>query len=552
MTRTEHDVYDWVIIGSGFGGSVSALRLAERGARVLVLERGRRFRDADFPRTNWNLRRYLWAPLIRCFGFLEITPFRDVVVLHGSGVGGGSLGYAGVLVEPDAATFASAAWRRHADWGERLRPHYATARRMLGVTPNPRLWPADHVLREIAEELGAGHTFRPTDVGVFFGEPGREGEEVPDPFFGGVGPPRSGCTHCGGCMVGCRHGAKNTLVKNYLWLAEQHGAEVRAEALVRDVRPLFADGDDVAPGAARYEIVYRRSTALARRGPRRVRARNVIVAAGAMGTLRLLFRCRDVTRSLPRLSPRLGEEVRTNNEALLGSVDRTAGAGTTDWSQGIAITSRFQADPVTTIEPVRHPAGSDFMRFIGAPLVGTGHPLRRLGRALAHVLSHPRDWLLTHVLPGWARRTTIILGMQNVDQRLQLRLGRGPLTLFRRDLVSRPEPGTAPPGPLVAAHGIVNEFARRTNGIPSASINETFLDVPLTAHFIGGCPMGRDAAEGMVDDRFRVHGYPGLLVLDGSVLPGNPGVNPSLTIAAIAEYATQPEVLADDPAPQAV
>jgi cholesterol oxidase len=528
------EVYDWIIIGSGFGGSVAALRLAERGARVLVLERGRRFRDQDFPRTNWNLRRYLWAPLIRCFGFLEITPFRDVVVLHGCGVGGGSLGYAGVLVEPDAETFASAAWRRHADWGERLRPHYATARRMLGVAPNPRLWPADHVLREIAGELGAGDSFRPTDVGIFFGEPGREGEEVADPYFGGAGPPRRGCTHCGGCMVGCRHGAKNSLVKNYLWLAEQRGAEIRAEALVRDIRPLSA-----AAAGARYEIVYRRSTGVVRQGTRRVRARNVIVAAGALGTLRLLLRCRDVTRSLPHLSPRLGEEVRTNNEALLGSLDRTAGVGRTDWSEGIAISSRFQADAATTIEPVRYPAGSDFLRFLGTPLVGTGPPLRRVGRALLHVLRHPRDWLLTHVLPGWARRTTIILGMQSADQRLRLRLGRGPLTLFRRDLVSRTEPGTTAPGPLPTAHRIVREFARRTNGIPSASVNETFLDVPLTAHIIGGCPMGASAAEGVVDDRFRVHGYPGMTVLDGSVLPGNPGVNPSLTIAAIAEYATR-------------
>ncbi len=531
------EVFDWVIIGSGFGGSVAALRLAERSQNVLVLERGKRFRDEDFPTTNWNLRRYLWAPLIRCFGFLEITPLRDVVVLHGCGVGGGSLGYAGVLVEPDPDTFASPAWSRHGDWGERLRPHYDTARRMLGVAANPRLWPADHVLRDIAEEMGVGHTFRPTEVGVFFGDPGHEGEEVPDPFFHGLGPPRKGCTHCGGCMVGCRFAAKNTLVKNYLWLAEQSGARIRPESLVRDIRPVRAGPDAAEAGAPLYEVVYRSSTALLRRRHHRVLARNVIVAAGAVGTLRLLLRCRDVTRSLPGLSPTLGHDVRTNNEALLGSVDRGSGREAVDWSQGIAITSRVQLDAITTIEPVRHPAGSDFMRFMGAPIVGGRGPLRRLGRMLAHVVRHPRDWLLTHVLPGWARRTTIILGMQNADQRLRVRLGRSLLTLFRRDLASQPQQDSIPPGPIVAAHSVVREFARRTGGIPSASVNEALLDVPLTAHFLGGCPMGPTAREGVVDDAFRVHGHPGLMVLDGSVIPGNPGVNPSLTIAAIAEYA---------------
>jgi cholesterol oxidase len=535
MASAADDAYDWVIIGSGFGGSVSALRLVEQGQRVLVLERGRRFRDQDFPRTNWNLRRYLWAPLLRCFGFLEITPLRNVVVLHGAGVGGGSLGYAGVLVEPDAATFRSPAWSRHGDWDQRLAPHYETARRMLGVARNPRLWPADHVLREIAEELGVGHTFRPTDVGVFFGEPGREGEEVEDPFFDGQGPPRRGCTHCGGCMVGCRFAAKNTLVKNYLWLAEQLGACIRPESLVRDIRPIGGGGN--GSDSPRYQVVYRRSTALLPGRERTVVARNVIVAAGAVGTMRLLLRCRDVTRSLRRLSPRLGHGVRTNNEALLGSVSRTSGPDRIDWSEGIAITSRLQLDPVTTIEPVRHPAGSDFLRFLGAPLVGTGSTWRRVGRIVIHVLRRPRDWLLTHVIPGWARRTTIILGMQNEDQTLRLRLRRGPLTFFRRDLTSLPEEGSEPPGPILPAHDVVRRFARRTDGIPSGSLNEVLFDVPITAHFLGGCPMGTTAAEGVVDEQFRVHGYPGLMVLDGSVLPGNPGVNPSLTIAAIAEYA---------------
>jgi cholesterol oxidase len=551
MAGTSTDVYDWVVIGSGFGGSVAALRLSEAGARVLVLERGRRFDDDDFPRTNWDLRRYLWLPWLRCFGFLEITPLRDVVVLHGCGVGGGSLGYAGVLVEPDPATFETPVWRRHGDWGERLRPHYETARAMLGVATNPRLWKADWLLREIADAHGVGDTFRATDVGVYFGDDEESEAAAPDPYFGGAGPGRRGCTHCGGCMVGCRVGAKNTLPKNYLWLAERAGAEVRAEALVHDIRPLETG---MGEGSARYEVMYRRSTGLFRRGRARVTARNVVIAAGALGTARLLLRCRDVTHSLPGLSSRLGHAVRTNNEALLGSVDRASGPNSVDWSEGVAISSRFRLDAATTIEPVRYPAGSGLMRLVGAPLVGGQGGVRRILRLLAHVAQRPGDWLITHIRPGWARRTTIILGMQTEDHRLRLALRRSPLTLFRRDLNSRLEPGAVAPGPIPGAHRVVREFAARAGGIASGSLNEVLFDVPMTAHILGGCPMGETAAEGVVDSDFRVHGYPGLMIMDGSVLPGNPGVNPSLTITAMAEYAVarwlaEPPVVSAVPAP---
>jgi cholesterol oxidase len=340
------EVFDYVIVGSGFGGSVSAMRLVEKGYSVLVLERGKRYRDEDFARTNWNVRKYLFAPALRCFGILEISPFKDVVVLHGAGVGGGSLGYANVLQQPGDAMFDSPAWRHLADWKSILAPHYETARRMLGVSPNPRLGPADGILREIARELGTAGTFQPTPVGTYFAPSGQEGHEVPDPYFGGEGPARSGCIFCGACMVGCRHNAKNTLVKNYLYLAEKWGAQVRPESLVRDVRPLReapADG-------ARYEVAYTRTTSWMRRSTRTVRARNVILAAGTLGTLRLLFRCRDVTRSLAAVSRRLGENVRTNSEALHGVAARDRA---TDYSKGIAITSIFHADAVTTIEPVR-------------------------------------------------------------------------------------------------------------------------------------------------------------------------------------------------------
>ncbi|MGA9836427.1 MAG: GMC family oxidoreductase [Gemmatimonadaceae bacterium] len=522
--------YDFVIVGSGFGGSVSAMRLAERGYRVLVLERGKQFQDDDFARSTWNVRRYLWAPALRCFGILQVSPFRDVWVLHGAGVGGGSLGYANVLMEPSAALFDAPAWRYLADWKSILAPHFATARRMLGVTPNPRLWPADHVLREIADDLGTGDSFSPTPVGAFFGEPGREGQEVPDPYFGGTGPARSGCTHCGACMVGCRHNAKNTLPKNYLYFAKQHGAEVRAECQVRDIQPLHGPQVD----GARYAVAYRRSTALLGGGSNMVRARNVIVAAGALGTLRLLFRCRDVTRSLPAISPRLGDAVRTNSESILGSVSRPRNV---DYSKGVAITSIINVDAVTTVEPVRYPAGSSLMRFLSGPLTDGRTFTRRAFRSLAQIFTHPMDFMRTHLIPGWAERATVLLVMQTVDNRVKLRLGRGLLTGFRRGLVSQPDELSEPSGSPALGRSVARAFAERTDGVLTGSINEGLFGVPMTAHILGGCPMGRDATQGVIDLDCAVHGYEGLFVVDGSIVPANPGVNPSLTIAALAEYA---------------
>jgi len=434
---TPSQTFDYVVIGSGFGGSVSAMRLTEKGYRVLVLERGKRYRDEDFAKTTWDIRKYLWLPAARCFGILQISPFKDVLVLHGSGVGGGSLGYANVLMEPSDDLFAAPAWHHLADWKSILRPHYDTAKRMLGVATNPRQWPADFVLRRIAKELGQEHTFRPTTVGAFFGTPG---VEVSDPYFGGEGPARSGCIHCGGCMVGCRYNAKNTMVKNYLYLAEKWGAAVRPECEVRDIRPLAAN----QPDGARYELLYRSATARGRRRPEwRVRARNVVVSAGTLGTLRLLFRCRDITRSLPRISQRLGDIVRTNSEALLGSINRGLG---TDYSEGIAITSIFHADAVTTIEPVRYPAGSDLMRFLTGPLLTSGSLAQRLLKSVVDIVWRPLDFLRSHVLPGWAKRTTIMLVMQTEDNRIGMRLGRGLTTLWRPGLVSQPDDDhTIPP-----------------------------------------------------------------------------------------------------------
>jgi cholesterol oxidase len=519
-------VYDFVVIGSGFGGSVAAMRLSEKGQRVLVLERGKRFDDDDFARTNWQVWKYLWLPALRCFGILQISPFKDVWVLHGSGVGGGSLGYANVLMQPSDELFDNPAWRHLADWKALLQPHYETARRMLGVTANRACSPADDVLHDVARRFQVDESFRMTDVGVFFGKDGEApGDLVPDPYFDGAGPARRTCQQCGGCMVGCRHNAKNTLPKNYLYFAEKAGAEIWPECEVTDVRP--------AAGDARYEVIYRSAT-----NPftpaRRVRTKNVVFSAGTLGTLRLLLRCRDVTRSLPNLSPRLGDNVRTNSESLLGASTRR---NEPDFSKGVAITSIFSADPVTNIEPVRYPAGSSLLRFMAAPLVDPDLPAaKRIAKALGWMLRHPLDTLRMYAIPGWSRQTTILLVMQTEDNRVRLRLGRSPFTGFRRGLVTQPD-GDSIAVSMPIGHRAAESFAEQVDGFAAGSVNETYFGVPLTAHILGGCPFGRSAEEGVIGLDCQVHNYPGLYVADGSIVPANPGVNPSLTITALAEYA---------------
>jgi cholesterol oxidase len=521
-------LFDYIIIGSGFGASVSAMRLTEKGYSVLIIEKGRRFHDQDFARTNLLFWKYLWIPAIRSFGILQISLLKGMMVLHGTGVGGGSLGYANVLEIPTEDTFATPAWLEPLPWGELLRPHFATARKMLGAVQNPFLWSADETLKTIATERGEAATFRPIEVGVYFG---KENETAPDPFFAGAGPQRTGCKLCGGCMVGCRYNAKNTLPKNYLFFAEKEGTQVLAEMEVKEIRPI---GHSL-PDGARYEVIFQPSTALFFRRSRTIQGRNVIVAAGVLGTLRLLLHCRDQSRTLPFLSFHLGERVRTNSEALLGSVARD---DKVNFSKGIAITSIFNADEVTRIEPVRYPEGSDLMRLLAAPLISNGHaiPVRVL-KSLGWILRHPLDFLRSQVLPGWARRVTILLVMQNIDNRLNVRLDRSLLTFFRKGLVAETESGHEINARVDAGHNVTRTFAEKTNGVPVGSLGENLLDYPTTAHILGGCPMGKDSSLGVIDETFQVHNYPGLYIIDGSVVPANPGVNPSLTITALAEYA---------------
>jgi len=515
--------FDYAVVGSGFGGSVSALRLAEKGYSVCVLERGKRFGPEDYAKTNWNLRRFLWMPRLKLFGIQNMSLFKNVLILSGTGVGGGSLVYANTLLEPGESFYQSPNWAELADWRAELAPHYATAKRMLGVTRNPYLTVVDEKLREVAEDMGKRESFHAVNVGVYFGEPGKEGQYVPDPFFGGEGPQRAGCIQCGGCMVGCRYGAKNTLDKNYLFFAEKLGVQIRAETLVTDVRPIEGG----------YELHLERSTAWFAKNRQVLRAKNVVLSGGVLGTVNLLLRCQE-RGSLKSLSPRLGYDIRTNSEALVGLTTRDK---TQDFSHGIAITSGFYPDADTHIEPVRYSAGSDFMRLLAAPMADAGTRLTRPLKMLAAALFHPVDSTRLLFNRDWAKTSIILLVMQTLDNKMRFVRGRNLFTLFRRSMTTQVDPGQEVPSYIAIGHEVARRLAKKTNAIPQSAVNEVLLQIPTTAHILGGCGIGKDAEHGVIDANHEVFGHPGLYVCDGSAMPANLGVNPSLTITAMSERA---------------
>ena len=515
--------YDVVVIGSGFGGSVAALRLAEKGYSVAVLEAGRRFADDEFPETSWRTRRFLWAPKLGCFGIQRITLLRSargqagagVLVLSGAGVGGGSLNYANTLYEPMPPFYADPQWRDITDWREELAPHYDQAKRMLGVTTYPNDTAADRAMRAVAERMGVGHTFHSTPVGVHIGRPG---ERVADPYFGGAGPERTGCLHCGSCMTGCRHGAKNTLVKNYLWLAERLGVEVHPLTTALAVRP----------AGSGYRVETTRTGAWFRRSRRVFEADQVVFAAGALGTQRLLHAMK-ASGTLPRLSDRVGALTRTNSEAILGAgvLRPDARRRGLDFTEGVAITSSFHPDEHTHIEPVRYGRGSNVMGLLQSALVDGGprRPLRWLGTIAARPLTYLR--LLS--VRDWSSRTVIALVMQSVDNSLT--------TLYKRGKL-RTTQGHGAPNPtwIPAGNEAVRLLAEEIGGLPGGAVTDAF-NVPMTAHILGGAAIGATPAEGVVDAYHRVYGHPGLHVVDGAAVTANLGVNPSLTITAQAERA---------------
>ena len=514
--------YDYVIIGSGFGGSVSALRLAEKGYSVAVLEAGKRYGADDFAHTNWNVFKYLWAPGFRCFGILRITMLSDVLILSGAGVGGGSLGYANTLLQPPDPFYEDPQWADMADWKSILAPHYETAGRMLGIARNERMTPADRVLKDAAETLGYGDTFHMQNVGVFFGEPE---ETVPDPFFGGEGPERTGCHFCGGCMVGCRHNAKNTLDKNYLYLAEQKGVTVFPETTADLIREREGGG---------YFIDTHRTTSWFNRGRRTFEGANLVLSAGVLGTLKLLFKCRE-EGTLSRLSPTLGARVRTNSETLTGASARSKEV---DYSEGIAITSSVYPDDVTHVEPVRYPRGSDVMSFLSTLQTDVSHPLVRPFKWLWNAITHPLDFLRVIWPFGWARSSVILLVMQTLDNSIRVFRKRRWWWPFTKGLVSeRENKHEVAPVTIPQAQPLTRELAKQMGGIPQNAVNEIMLNTAITAHILGGCPIGPNPETGFIDGQNKVYGYEGMYVADGSMMPANLGVNPSLPITALTEHA---------------
>ena len=508
--------YDYVIIGSGFGGSVSALRLAEKGYKVLVIEKGKWYHSRDFAKTNWNLKRWLWMPGLRLFGIMKLSIFKHVSIVSGAGVGGGSLVYANTLPIPKTAFYKTGSWSCLKDWEKVLKPYYQTALHMLGATKNPALFDGDIALQKLAEQIGRPTEFDTTKVAVYFGE---QDKEVADPYFDGKGPKRSGCCFCGACMTGCRHNAKNTLDKNYLYLAQQLGATILAEQEVYDVRPVGENGTEG------YEIFTKDSTAFFTQ-KNTFRSRGVIFSGGVLGSIKLLLKLQ--RESLPNLSSKLGDDIRTNNETLISvsSLDKKI-----DASKGVAIGSILHTDENSHLEICRYGKGSGFWKLLHLPL-GSGNTLfSRLTKMGWNFLRAPFSYLKIYWLNPWAEKTVTLLFMQSLDSTLRFRRG-----LFGK-MVSVVSSGKKPSPNIPVSIQLAKKFAAIFKGKPSNFGLETLMGLSSTAHILGGAVMGKDASEGVIDQQNRVFGYRNMYVIDGAMISANPGVNPSLSITAIAEHA---------------
>lgn len=511
--------YDFIVIGSGFGGSVSAYRLSQKGYKVAVLEKGKRYRTEDFPKTNWNLRKSTWMPKLGLFGIQALTLLKHALVLHGVGVGGGSLVYANQLLVPPDEAFKNPGWGS-GDWKEKLAPHYAEAQRMLGVTPCPSVGRADKALREVGKELVGEDTFTVNNVGVFFGE---AGVTVPDPYFDGDGPERTGCTFCSACMIGCPVGAKNTLDKNYLYFAEKQGVDIVPETEVLGVREL-ENGE--------YEILTKKGLGLFR-PKKNYTAKGVVFSGGVMGTVPLLMKCKQ-QGLLPKLSERVGQFVRTNSEAILAVISRDKSV---NWNDHLAITSGIHATDTTYIEMVRYNKGSDVIYNLATLLTDGGDGLPRWLKFIGTVLRNPLKFLWTLWPFGWSERGTGILVMQTDESFIHLDYKRRILSLGRFSVNSKlPEGHMRAPAYIPVANEVARRVAKKMDGEPMSGWAEILLDAPTTAHILGGSAMGETPDKGVVDLTGKVFGYDNLYVADGSVVPANLGVNPSLTITALSEY----------------
>jgi len=509
--------FDVVVIGSGFGGSVAALRLREKGYTVAVLEAGRRFEDKDFPKTSWRLRKFLFAPALGLYGIQRIHALPDVLILCGAGVGGGSLVYANTLYQPGDKYFDDPQWKSITDWKSELTPFYELARRMLGVEINPYFSPSDQAMKDVAEQMGVGHTFTLAPLGIHFGK--GEGVESPDPYFGGVGPARTGCTNCGSCMTGCRHNAKNTLPKNYLGLAEKAGAQVF---------PLTTATKLEQRGDGSWKITTKKTDDVFGSRGKTFIARDVVMAAGTYNTQKLMHTFKATT--LPKISDFLGNLSRTNSEALTGAIMPTTKI---DFSRGAAITSSFYPSPDTHVEPVRYGKGSNSMGLLQTLLTDGWTSKERRRHWVKQFVAQPSLFAKILNVHKWSERTVITLVMQNVDSSIKVFMKRG---IFGNKLTSTNDSEHPNATYIPAANETIKKVAENYGGIAAGTVGD-LIGAPFTAHFVGGCVIGTDEKSGVIDPYHRVYNYPTLHVVDGSTITANLGVNPSLTITAQAERA---------------
>ncbi|MGY8926169.1 MAG: GMC oxidoreductase [Flavobacteriales bacterium] len=509
--------YDFIIIGSGFGGSVSALRLSEKGYKVLVVEKGKWYKAKDFAKTNWNIRKWLWIPFFRCFGIMKLTIFRHVAIISGTGVGGGSLVYANTLPVPKSDFYNTGSWKELNNWEEELIPYYATAKKMLGVTRNPKLFSGDFELKQLAKEMGKEEEFEHTNVGVYFGE---ENVIAKDPYFNGQGPDRKGCVFCGGCMTGCRHNSKNSLDKNYLFLAQKNGAKIMAENEVYDIIPL--NNED---GSTGYKIKLRSSTKLFKE-KKTFTTKGVVLSGGVLGTIKLLLKVNK--KSLPRLSDRLGGDIRTNNETLISvsKLDRKE-----DVSKGIAIGSILHTDDNSHLEIVRYAKGSGFWKLFHLPYTTGSNAFIRILKMIGAFIKAPLSYLKIYFVNNWSKSTIVLLFMQSIDSKLK----------FKRNVFGRMSSSISSgkrPSPFIPESiKLAKKYKNITKGKETSFALETLAGIPSTAHILGGAVMGKDRKHGVIDKNNQVFGYESMYIVDGSMISANPGVNPSLSITAIAERA---------------
>ncbi len=522
MKKNLPEEYDYVIIGSGFGGSVSALRLSEKGYKVLVIEKGKWWEGKDFPKTNWNLKKWLWMPTLGLRGFFKITLFKHVGALSGVGVGGGSLVYANTLPRPASKFFNSGNWAGLAEWEKELEPHYKEAERMLGVAKSPQFFDADLALLDVAKSLGKGSKFEAPNVSVFFGKGGGKDEkEVPDPYFNGEGPSRTGCVFCGQCMTGCPNNAKNSLDKNYLYLAQKSGAKILAGKKVTIVKPVAAPD-----GADGYLVTYKNSTSFLKKESKTVKAKGVIFSGGVFGTVRLLLNMKK-KKLLSNLSPAVGDHIRTNNESLIFVVSRKKDV---DFSKGIAIGSIFPPNEDGHLEAVRYGEGSGFWRVSSLPLVFGSNVFVRLGKLFTKLITHPVDWLRLYFTKNYSRKTMILLFMQHLDSTLRFKRG-----LF--GMTSSVSTGKKPTPFIPLAKELAERTSEMVNGNEYSFLTEALTGAPSTAHILGGAVIGSSPEKGVIDKDQKVFGYKNMYVCDGSAISANPGVNPSLSITAMTERA---------------